>query len=170
MKRFLGALSGSVAGILTFVFLSIPFMSLNNENETITEATSMNAWDVLNNELLSNMEGYGLLKAFIIISIVLACLIILLSVLSLLKETKIIKTNANFDFFNFLLLILLTVSAVVVIIGISNLGKITGGVFTDEVYRPCKAGVGSILNIVVSALATLVCAIPVFSPSKKKKR
>ena len=169
MKRFLGALSGSVAGILTFVFLSIPFMSLNNENETITEATSMNAWDFFNNELLSNMEGYGFLKAFIIISIVLACLIILLSVLSLLKETKIVKTNANFDFFNFLLLILLTVSAIVVIIGISNLGKTTG-VFTDEVYRPYKAGVGSILNIVVSALATLVCAIPVFSPSKKKKR
>lgn len=169
MKRFLGALSGSVAGILTFVFLSIPFMSLNNENETITEATSMNAWDFLNSELLSNMEGYGLLKAFIIISIVLACLIILLSVLSLLKETKIIKTNANFDFFNFLLLILLTVSAVVVIIGISNLGSTTG-IVSGEVYRPYKAGAGSILNIVVSALATLVCAIPVFRPSKKKKR
>ena len=89
--------------------------------------------------------------------------------MSLLKETKIVKTNANFDFFNFLLLILLTVSAVVVIIGISNLGKTTG-VFTDEVIRPYKAGVGSILNIVVSVLATLVCAIPVFSPSKKKKR
>ena len=167
MKRFLGALSGSVAGILTFVFLSIPFMSLNNENETIIEKTSMNAWDFLNSELLSNMEGYGFLKAFIIISIVLACLIILLSVLSLLKETKIVKTNANFDFFNFLLLILLTVSAIVVIIGISNLGKTTG-VFTDEVIRPYKAGAGSILNIVVSA--PLVCAIPVFSPSKKKKR
>ena len=169
MKRFLGALSGSVAGILTFVFLSIPFMTANSESTNLTEATSMNGWDILNSEFLSNLEGYGLLKAFIIISIVLACLVILLSVLSLLKETKIIKSNANFDFFNFLLLILLVVSAVVVIIGISNLGSTTG-IISGEVYRPYKAAVGAICNIVVSALAIIVCAFGAFGSNKKKKR
>ena len=106
MRRFLGALCSSVAGILTFVFLSIPFVSLNAENATLQEATSYTGWEILQSDLLANMDGYNLVKIFIIVSIVIACLLIIMAVLSLLKETNIIKTSANFNFYAFLLLIL----------------------------------------------------------------
>lgn len=167
MRRFLGALCSSVAGILTFVFLSIPFVSLNAENATLQEATSYTGWEILQSDLLANMDGYNLVKIFIIVSIVIACLLIIMAVLSLLKETNIIKTSANFNFYAFLLLILLTVSSVVLIIGVSNLGSYE---ILGETIKPCKAKVGAILNIVFAGICTVLAIFSTSSSGSKKKR
>ncbi len=163
MKRFLGALLASIAGILTFVFLSIPCMSLNADNETVTELTATTGWDILSVE----SDSYTMVKIFIIIMIILACLLILVAVLSLLKETNIIKSNVNFNMISFLLLVLLTISAVVVLIGISNIDK---SEFLGETIQPYKAGIGAILNVVVSGIATLLGIFTLTGSSGKKKR
>ncbi len=163
MKRFLGALLASIAGILTFVFLSIPCMSLNADNETVTELTATTGWDILSVE----SDSYTMVKIFIIIMIILACLLILVAVLSLLKETNIIKSNVNFNMISFLLLVLLTISAVVVLIGISNIDK---SEFLGETIQPYKAGIGAILNVVVSGIATLLSIFTLSGSSGKKKR
>ena len=163
MKRFLGALLASIAGILTFVFLSIPCMSLNADNETVTELTATTGWDILSVE----SDSYTMVKIFIIIMIILACLLILVAVLSLLKETNIIKSNVNFNMISFLLLVLLTISAVVVLIGISNIDK---SEFLGETIQPYKAGIGAVLNVVVSGIATLLGIFTLTGSSGKKKR
>lgn len=163
MKRFLGALLASIAGILTFVFLSIPCMSLNTDNETATELSATTGWDILSVE----SDSYTLVKVFIIIMIILACLLILVAILSLLKETNIIKSNINFNMISFLLLVLLTISAVVVLIGIGNIDK---SEFLGETIQPYKAGIGAILNVVVSGIATLLSLFTLGGSNTKKKR
>ena len=108
-----------------------------------------------------------MVKIFIIIMIILACLLILVAVLSLLKETNIIKSNVNFNMISFLLLVLLTISAVVVLIGISNIDK---SEFLGETIQPYKAGIGAVLNVVVSGIATLLGIFTLTGSSGKKKR
>lgn len=172
MKKFLGIISAGLTSIMMFVCLSIPCLTYNTSSG---EATSYNGWQVLSGKttvlgtetstLFSKLDSYSFMKTVLIIMLVLGCLLALLTIVMLLKETKVIKTKFDFNFVNVLLLIAFVVCAIILLILVAKFNK---EIKATE-YLFYSSGIGYILNLVVSALM-LCLGIFASLPNKKKSK
>lgn len=173
MKKYLGALSAGLTSILMFVFLSIPCLTLNVANNTTTNNYS--GWQILSgvNEssstLFSNLDSYGLLKTFTIILLVIGCLLAVLAIIMLLQNTKIIKVKFNFNFINVLLQILFCVSVIVIMIAMSNLNSDLGTTITQTIKTYYTIGMGTIFNLIVGVIATVLSILGMQKVKKGRK-
>lgn len=129
MKKYLGALCSFVVAVLTFVFLSCSALI-----QTIGSLTSKSSgWDLLTTD--GNVEGLALYKVSAIALIVLAALLLVMSVLIVLKNTKVLKTKLNLNLLNDVLLTAFVVFAA--------LGLIAAFILAGKSYIDATAGVGS---------------------------
>lgn len=173
MKKYLGALSAGLTSILMFVFLSIPCLTLNVANNTTTNNYS--GWQILSgvNEssstIFSSLDSYGLLKTFTIILLVIGCLLAVLAIIMLLQNTKIIKVKFNFNFINVLLQILFCVSVIVIMIAMSNLNSDLGTAITQTIKTYYTIGMGTIFNLIVGVIATVLSILRMQKVKKGRK-
>ena len=179
MKKYLGALSAGLTSILMFVFLSIPCLTLNVANNTTTNNYS--GWQILSgvNEssstIFSSLDSYGLLKTFTIILLVIGCLLAVLAIIMLLQNTKIIKVKFNFNFINVLLQILFCVSVIVIMIAMSNLNSDLnlngdlGTTITQTIKTYYTIGMGTIFNLIVGVIATVLSFLGMQKVKKGRK-
>lgn len=171
MKKTIGAFCSILAGVLTFVFFSIPNIVSTLTVALLGSATAKEtAWDVLKN-YDSNTDGYVLFKIAVIAMIVFACLAIIVGTLLLLKNFNEIKTKINFNLANNIVLCLLMVANIVAFIS----SVIICNFLASDAYlatSSAKIGVGLWLNLIFSVVAfviALIFAKPVKNKKKSKK-
>ena len=159
MKKYIGALSSALMGILAFVFLSLPFLVSKTEmsafGQTKTDKSSAHAWDLLKN-LTADDKGGVFFKVFAIVTIILAVLLIISAILVVLKNTKVLKAKINFNLINNILLALFALSAILLVVAAFVVRSGMLNVELGEAFKlSISVGVGAWLNLVV---AVLTCA------------
>ena len=160
MKKYIGAFASGLAGILTFVFLSLDGLFAKASAGGLSTSTSPSGWDILKDDG-SNIDGYTLYKIAVIAMIVIACLLILSAVVIILKNAKVFKSKAKFNVINNVLLALFALAAIIAFVGACVMG---GDMSVGETFK-VTAGVGSWLNMVVGVVA---CAMGwMFARDKK---
>ena len=87
MKKYIGAFASGLAGILTFVFLSLDGLFAKASAGGLSTSSSTSGWDILKDDG-SNIDGYTLYKIAVIAMIVIACLLILSAVVIFSKMQK----------------------------------------------------------------------------------
>ncbi len=165
MKKWLGMISSAAAGVLGFVFLALASFYQKITMVGVSSSDTFNAYDLIK-ESADNIKGFGLYKAFTIILIVVAALLIAWALVLLLKNLKVLKIKFNVNIVNIALLTLFAVSAIVSIIALF----VMGGDFAVNVGGSgVKAGpaIGAWLNLAVGVLALVCGIIPAVSKSKK---
>lgn len=155
MKKYLGALCSCLVAGLTFAFLSCA--ALVQKLGSLTATSS--GWDLLS--LDGNVEGLTLYKVSTIALIVLAALLFIMSVLIVLKNTKVLKTKLNLNILNDILLAIFVVFAV--------LGLVAAFVLAGKSFVDATAGVGAWLNVAVSFVACVLAWLFARKDVKGKK-
>lgn len=155
-------------GALTFVFLSIPYMSVTGKVLGVESTTNKNAWQIMS-DYDANFDGYTLFKILTIVLIVIAALLIICGIIALLENLGIIKSKKmNFALIADCVLLLFVVAAVVQLIGgISLCNYLSGDIYVAA--SSASMTVGMWLNLIVGALAC-VCAFAATLTGKKGKR
>lgn len=158
MRKYIGAVSSALMGILTFVFLGLNWMSTQLGS---LDPTSTSAYDLIKESI--EVDGFTLYKVFTIIAIVVACLLIISAIIMILRNLKILKFKFNMNLINNILLILFLVCVVVAIIGLIIMCgemSVDAGVGNISVeVTNCYPGVGAWLTLgfaIVLALVSLV--------------
>ena len=160
MKKYIGAFASGLAGILTFVFLSLDGLFAKASAGGLSTSSGTSGWDILKDDG-SNIDGYTLYKIAVIAMIVIACLLILSAVVIILKNAKVFKSKAKFNVINNVLLALFALAAIIAFVGACVMG---GDMSVGETIK-VTAGVGSWLNMVVGVVA---CAMGwMFARDKK---
>lgn len=148
MKKYIGAFASGLAGILTFVFLSLDGLFAKASAGGLSTSSGTSGWDILKEDG-SNVDGYTLYKIAVIAMIVIACLLILSAVVIILKNAKVFKSKAKFNVINNVLLALFALAAIIAFVGACVMG---GDMSVGETIK-VTAGVGSWLNMVVGVVA-----------------
>ena len=160
MMQYIGAFASGLAGILTFVFLSLDGLFVKASAGGLSTSTSTSGWDILKDDV-SNIDGYTLHKIAVIAMIVIACLLILSAVVIILKNAKVFKSKAKFNVINNVLLALFALATILAFVG----ACVMGGEMSDGETIKVTAGLGSWLNMVVGVVA---CAMGwMFARDKK---
>ena len=167
MKKFIGAICSGAAGLLTFIWLSLPWFATSTEGMKMTAS----GWQLIANKATIKGEGmsmviedvftefkaaYTLSKVFAIIALVVACLLVAYAVVLVLKNLNVIKFNFKFNLVNnialsvFAAVVLMAVVGVVImaIAGLKEMGNPDG--------LSMYASVGAWLSL-VSAAAACAC-------------
>lgn len=160
MKKYIGAFASGLAGILTFVFLSLDGLFVKASAGGLSTSTSTSGWDILKDDG-SNVDGYTLYKIAVIAMIVIACLLILSAVVIILKNAKVFKSKAKFNVINNVLLALFALATILAFVGACVMG---GERSVGETIK-VTAGLGSWLNMVVGVVA---CAMGLMFARDKK--
>lgn len=160
MKKYIGAFASGLAGILTFVFLSLDGLFAKASAGGLSTSSGTSGWDILKEDG-SNVDGYTLYKIAVIAMIVIACLLILSAVVIILKNAKVFKSKAKFNVINNVLLALFALAAIIAFVGACVMG---GDMSVGETIK-VTAGVGSWLNMVVGVVA---CAMGCLFARDKK--
>ena len=87
----------------------------------------------------------------------------------LLQNTKIIKVKFNFNFINVLLQILFCVSVIVIMIAMSNLNSDLGTAITQTIKTYYTIGMGTIFNLIVGVIATVLSILGMQKVKKGRK-
>lgn len=163
MKKYIGAFASGLAGILTFVFLSLDGLFVKASAGGLSTSTSTSGWDIIKDEngLYANVDGYTLYKIAAIAMIVIACLLILSAVVIILKNAKVFKSKAKFNVINNVLLALFALATILAFVGACVMG---GEKSVGETIK-VTAGLGSWLNMVVGVVA---CAMGLMFARDKK--
>ena len=148
MKKYIGAFASGLAGILTFVFLSLDGLFAKASAGGLSTSSGTSGWDILKEDG-SNVDGYTLYKIAVIAMIVIACLLILSAVVIILKNAKVFKSKAKFNVINNVLLALFALATIIAFVGACVMG---GDMSVGETIK-VTAGVGSWLNMVVGVVA-----------------
>lgn len=151
MKKYIGAFASALAGILTFVFLSLDGLFSKASVGGLSKSNGVSGWDILKEDG-SNFDGYTLYKIAVIAMIVIACLLILSAVVIILKNAKVFKSKVKFNVINNILLVVFALAAILAFVGACVLG---GDMSAGETIK-VTAGIGSWLNMVVGVVA---CAL-----------
>lgn len=160
MKKYIGAFASGLAGILTFVFLSLDGLFAKASAGGLSTSSSTSGWDILKDDS-SNIDGYTLYKIAVIAMIVIACLLILSAVVIILKNAKVFKSKAKFNVINNVLLALFALATILAFVGACVMG---GKRSVGETIK-VTAGLGSWLNMVVGVVA---CAMGLMFARDKK--
>lgn len=157
MRKYIGAVSSALMGILTFVFLSLPTMSTEYSAFGLTsDPQNLSGWDLLKKSW--EVDGFTLYKVFTIIAIVVACLLIISAVIMILRNLKVLKFKFSMNLINNILLILFLVCVVVALVGLIMVcGKISAGAFGIEAET--NPGVGVWLMLAFAIVTTLVSLV-----------
>ena len=158
MRKIVGPLCSFLAGVMIFVFLSIPYFITKTTVEGVADVTgSENAWQMLQN-YDANTNGYVMFKVATIIMIVLASILIVWSVLLALNNFDMFHFDfINFNLMNTLVLFLLVVATVVQMIAILMMMNFIGGTLAG-VTTSAYGGIGLWLNI-AQTMITFLCAL-----------
>ena len=152
MKKYIGAISSALMGILTFVFLSLPTMSTEYSAFGLTsDPQNLSGWDLLKKSW--EVDGFTLYKVFTIIAIVVACLLIISAVIMILRNLKVLKFKFSMNLINNILLILFLVCAIVAFVGLVQMCG-SAGAFGVEVST--TPAVGAYLLLGFAVVLTLV--------------
>ena len=159
MKKIVGPLCSFLAGVMTFVFLSIPYFITKISSEGAEDVTKAeNAWQMLKNYNAST-NGYLMFKVATIIMIALASLLIIWSVLLLLNNFNIINHELiNFNLMNTVVLFLLVVATMIQMIALLMMGNFVGGTIAGTITNT-YTGVGLWLNVAQSTITFLVALV-----------
>lgn len=160
MKKYIGAFASGLAGILTFVFLSLDGLFAKASAGGLSTSSGTSGWDILKEDG-SNVDGYTLYKIAVIAMIVIACLLILSAVVIILKNAKVFKSKAKFNVINNVLLALFALATILAFVGACVMG---GEMSVGETIK-VTAGLGSWLNMVVGVVA---CAMGLMFARDKK--
>lgn len=160
MKKYIGAFASGLAGILTFVFLSLDGLFAKASAGSLSTSSGTSGWDILKEDG-SNIDGYTLYKIAVIAMIVIACLLILSAVVIILKNAKVFKSKAKFNVINNVLLALFALATILAFVGACVMG---GEMSVGETIK-VTAGLGSWLNMVVGVVA---CAMGLMFARDKK--
>lgn len=160
MKKYIGAFASGLAGILTFVFLSLDGLFAKASAGGLSTSSGTSGWDILKDDG-SNIDGYTLYKIAVIAMIVIACLLILSAVVIILKNAKVFKSKAKFNVINNVLLALFALATILAFVGACVMG---GEMSVGETIK-VTAGLGSWLNMVVGVVA---CAMGLMFARDKK--
>lgn len=160
MKKYIGAFASGLAGILTFVFLSLDGLFAKASAGSLSTSSGTSGWDILKDDG-SNIDGYTLYKIAVIAMIVIACLLILSAVVIILKNAKVFKSKAKFNVINNVLLALFALATILAFVGACVMG---GEMSVGETIK-VTAGLGSWLNMVVGVVA---CAMGLMFARDKK--
>jgi hypothetical protein len=155
MKKYIGAICSAAAGILTFVFLALHWMSMKMTVEAInlSEKDGVSGWDLLKDGS-SKVKGYTLFKISTIIMIVVASVLILSAIIMILRNLNILKFKFNFNMINNMLLSALVVVVALAIVGIFIMaGESSVSIGGTEISA--YASVGAWL---MAAVAVVACA------------
>ena len=157
MKKYIGAISSALMGILTFVFLGLTWMSTKISAAGVsTDTTSTSAYDLIKES--SEVDGFTLYKVFTIIAIVVACLLIVSAIIMILRNLNILKFKFSMNLINNILLILFLVCVVVAIIGLIMMcGELSGSAFGVE--QSTTPGIGAWLTVAFAIVTTLVSLV-----------
>lgn len=154
MRKYIGAVSSALMGILTFVFLSLNQMVTKlSAGDYSSEGSSSNAWDIIKTEPVIEQDGYTLYKVFTIIAIVLACLLIISAVVMILRNLKVLKFKFSMNLINNILLILFLVCAIVAFVGLVQMCGTAGALGVEVSTTPA---VGAYLLLGFAVVLTLV--------------
>ena len=148
MKKYVGAIASGLAGILTFVFLSIDGLITKITSGGMSVSESVNAWDIIKEEGME-ISGFTLYKVAVILMIIVASLLIISAILMILKNAKVFKSKVKFDLINNILLSVFAIITILAFIGACIMG---GDMTIGDTMITC-AGVGSWLNMIVGILA-----------------
>ena len=127
MKKFIGAICSALAGALSFVWLSLNWISTKTTVSSIFGGSDVTkggytGWDLISNnfgdikERVAELNGYMLTRIFSIVVLVFAILAILMAVVLLLQSFKILKVKANLNVVNCVLLSLFVIVAIVAVV------------------------------------------------------
>lgn len=154
MKKYIGAFASALAGILTFVFLSLDGIFRKASAAGLSTSSGTSGWDIIKDEngIYANADGYTLYKVAAIILLVLACLLIISAVVIILRNLKVFKSKVKFNALNNLLLVVNAICAILVFVGACVMG---GNMSVGETIK-VTAGVGSWL-VMVTGVVT--CAL-----------
>lgn len=157
MKKYIGAISSALMGILTFIFLGLAWMSTKISAAGIsTDTASTSAYDLIKES--SEVDGFTLYKVFTIIAIVVACLLIVSAIIMILRNLNILKFKFSMNLINNILLILFLVCVVVAIIGLIMMcGELSGSAFGVE--QSTTPGIGAWLTVAFAIVTTLVSLV-----------
>ena len=156
MKKFIGAICSGIAGILTFVWLSLDWFVVKT-TAGVDYREAVKGW-----ELIADKEGmyakvfegaYTLYKVFAILMLVLACLLIVSAVVMLLKNLNVIKCKFNLSIINNILLTVFVVAVIGALAGVA----VMGNEYFKAVGKPedayMGASVGAWIALAVSVVA-----------------
>lgn len=163
MKKLIGAICSGVVGILTFVFLSISYITFKISALGGTTSEGFSAWNMFDS-VSSSVKSFGFWKVCTIILIVMASLLIITCLLSVLKNCKVLKLNINTRTLN---IVVLTVYMIVMIAEMIALFVLSGDLSyklagTEFVYSPA---IGAWLSLAVG----LVGCVIAYCTGKKSK-
>ena len=152
MRKYIGAISSALMGILTFVFLSLPTMSTEYSAFGLTsDPQNLSGWDLLKKSW--EVDGFTLYKVFTIIAIVVACLLIISAVIMILRNLKVLKFKFSMNLINNILLILFLVCAIVAFVGLVQMCGSAGALGVEVSTTPA---VGAYLLLGFAVVLTLV--------------
>ena len=160
MKKFIGAICSGVAGILTFVWLSLDWFTQKMTMGSLTEKDGLTGWNLITNKVegepacLEMFKGaYTLHRVAAIVMLVVACLLIVSAVVLLLKNLNVIKCKFNFSLVNNILLTVFVVAVVLAIVGVTIMGNELCKAIGNPEGFSAYASVGAWLALAFSVVA-----------------
>ena len=164
MKKWLGMISSAVMGVLAFVFLAISNFFTKMSYASGSQSETVSGYELIKESTENAPKGFGLYKAFTIIMIIVAVLLLAWAVVMLLNNLNVLKLKFNLNLVNTILLAVFAVVVLVAFIALIVMGVDTS---TSALGMKITAGpaVGAYLNLV---LALAACAGGVVALVKKK--
>ena len=148
MKKYLGAICSAVAGIVTFIFLALNWLTakVSSGYSSVSDKEGVSGWDLLKES--SEVEGYTLYKLSAIVMIVLASILIISAVVLILQNLNVLKFKFNFNLINN---IILTVFALFVILAVVGALIMAGDMSESAmgVSIKCSVAIGGWLMAIV---------------------
>jgi len=148
MKKYLGAICSAVAGIVTFIFLALNWLTakVSSGYSSASGKESVSGWDLLKES--REVEGYTLYKLSAIVMIVLASILIISAVVLILQNLNVLKFKFNFNLINN---IILTVFALFVILAVVGALIMAGDMSESAmgVSIKCSVAIGGWLMAIV---------------------
>lgn len=160
MKKFIGAICSGVAGILTFVWLSLGWLTTSVSVMGVSTKTSITGWNLITNKVDGEPAGFEMFKGAYtlhrigaIVMLVVACLLIVSAVIMLLKSLNVIKAGFNFSLVNNILLTVFVVAVVLALVGVIIMAAAALKEMGNPEYLKMYAGVGAWLALAFSVVA-----------------
>ena len=163
MKKFVGAICSGAAGLLTFVWLCLPWLTQKITMGDLSEKVTFSGWNLITNRYEGQKAGfetfkgaYTLHRVFAIIALIAACLLVAYAVVLLLKRLNVLKFNFKFNLVNNILLTVLAGAVLVAVVGVVVMAAAALKELGNPDYLSIYASVGAWLSLVVAA-AACVC-------------
>lgn len=152
MKKYVGAICSAVAGIFTFILLSLNWMTAKYEYASMTEKESVTGWDLMKDA--NDVKGFTLYKLAAIIMIIIAAVLIIAAVVLILQNLNILKFKFNLNTINNIILTVFVGFVVLAMIGVFVMAKdMSHSVLGMEMK--CSAAIGAWFMAIV---AVVTCA------------